>query len=535
VNALAELHGDYVSSVAAAHNVPVDVPATLSLAALATAAAKKATVSIRLDAAQHVALWIVVGLRSGEGKTPAMEEVVRPLTRAEQRMREEAREPMRQVEIQRRVLQRRRHHLEGVAARTGDPAQREARLLEAQEVAAELDLLADQHVPRLIVGDITPEALVVQLGQQKGRIALLSDEGNELFCGLRRRAIGGDEHVDHLLKAYSGAPITVDRKGSGTIIVRDPALTIGVAAQPVVIHDLIRGHGHRARGFLERFLFSVPEPLMARVQGLSGIDQEGQREFVATVNRLLELPVLERGMVGGVEPPRLVIDGEAAEALDSFAAEIDRRSRGDGDLAAMFEWCSKLRGNVARIAALLHLYDDPSGPEPGQRVEISRQTVERAIKIGRYFIGHAQTAYGIGTLVGDDDLHAVLGWIRRNGQVRFRVRDLHRGVQYRLPSADGLKRVLGVMLDDGYIRPAAREGGTLGRRPTEYEVHPAVLGQHDTMTDLRTSVSEAKHSDQEEIGQPQQSVIVSSTTPPVEPISPAGDDLGKAPGSGPTA
>lgn len=474
LQALSPLHAEFVQSIAAATNVPVDVPAMLSLAAISAAAAKKAVVSIGFDGTIPLALWILVALRSGEGKSPAIEEVSRPLELAEQRLVQNSKADVAAREIRRRVLTRRLHHLEGLAGRTADEAQREMRLHEAVEVEGQLRDLSTAAVPKLIIGDTTTEGLTSRLAEQQGRLALLSDEGGELFGGIRRRAVGGVDYIEPLLKAYSGSALRIDRKGAGSTLVRDPSLTIGVAVQPAVLHELVGQHGGKGRGFLERFLFSVPIPLATRSQASAGVDDEARRDYSTSIYRLLEMPVLDRDVAGGAAPPTLAIQGDALVLMQSFSEEIDRRSRGDGDLADLFEWASKLRGNVARLAGILHLYDHPTEIRPDCMTCLPSEVVERAIAIGRYCIAHAHAAYNVSRETSEADRQVVFGWLRRHGQPVVRRRDVARGLHRRFSPAS-LDRVLDELVEDGLLRRAPQDRSGSGPRATLLEVHPSIL------------------------------------------------------------
>jgi protein gp37 len=472
LNALSESHRDYVESIAATHNVPADLPATMSLGVLAAATAKKCVVSTGYQNISPITLWVLGVLRSGEGKTPAIRELTSTIEQTEARLVADSKAAIAQADTRKRVLARRAAHIEGQAARTSDDLRREELMLQAQDVRVELSTLEATAEPRLICEDCTTEALVQRLAEQRGRIALISDEGSVLFGGLRRRSIGGVQYLEPLLKAYSGSTARVDRKSDGAIVIPDPALTIAVTVQPSVLQDLLRWHGPSKRGFVERFLFSVPEPLPARNQNPPGIDVLARREFRAIMQVLLDRPVMQSEADPG--PPRLVIQNEAAEVLKTFSADIDQRSR-TGDLSGMFEVASKQRENVTRIAGILHVYDAMFEAEPGSITPIPAETVERAVKIGQYFAEHAKIAYSAERTAVEDDMQYVVLKLREIGLPRVRRNVLHRRVQHRFPAMPLLEPVLQAMEARGMIRSVVTGRGSPGNNALELDVHPSLL------------------------------------------------------------
>jgi hypothetical protein len=66
--------------------------------------------------------------------------------------------------------------------------------------------------PRLVTNDVTPEALVSLLCEQRGRMALLTDEGGSVFEMMAGRYTDAP-NLDPYLKGHDGGTIRVDRKG----------------------------------------------------------------------------------------------------------------------------------------------------------------------------------------------------------------------------------------------------------------------------------------------------------------------------------
>jgi putative DNA primase/helicase len=90
--------------------------------------------------------------------------------------------------------------------------------------------------PRFFTGDTTAERLQQMLMENKGTMAVMTDEGG-IFSVMAGIYTGGEAYVDVFLQGYSGTTVRVDR-GSRTAIIDRPALTFGIGIQPQLLHDM---------------------------------------------------------------------------------------------------------------------------------------------------------------------------------------------------------------------------------------------------------------------------------------------------------
>jgi len=109
--------------------------------------------------------------------------------------------------------------------------------------------------PRLIVEDVTAEALVSILSQQEGVLSQISMDARAVVKNLLGRHRNGqtEEHVH--IPAWSGDPITVDRVTRASIPpILDPCFSMLLAIQPDLFRELIRPDFIES-GFFARCLF----------------------------------------------------------------------------------------------------------------------------------------------------------------------------------------------------------------------------------------------------------------------------------------
>jgi len=118
---------------------------------------------------------------------------------------------------------------------------------------------------------------------------------------------------------------------------------------------------------------------------------------------------------------------------------------------------------------------DLAGISAPWEMPIPPETVERAIRIGRYLIPHAKAAFAeMGADPVIEQAKSILRWIGHESLVRFTKRDLHQALRGRFKRVEELDAPLALLESHWLIRkqPQAEQIGP-GRRPSPtYEVNP---------------------------------------------------------------
>jgi replicative DNA helicase len=404
-------------------------------------------------------------LGSGERKSAVFADTVAPLEAAERGLLADARPVIGDAATRRRIAERRAQLAADQASKAG-LADREALEAEACQAAAELDNLIVPAEPRLLADDATPEALTSLLAAQGGRIAIMSPEGG-CFDIMAGRYANGAANFDVWLKGHAGDAIRVDRKGRPAEFVPHPALTMGLAVQPVVLRQIVGREGFRGRGLLARFLYAVPRSIIGRRMVEPPPVSEAVRDAYQHT-----ITTLARSLADATEPlPVLVLDEPARTVLRGFTAELEARVGDDGDLGHIRDWAGKLAGAVVRIAGLLHVVRNLSD---GWNRPIAEPTVTAAIRLGRYFTAHAVAAFDL--MNADPTVRGArltLRWIRERDEpfAQFSQRDAHRALRAHFEKVDDLKPALALLEACRYIRRQPRRAGR-GRPSLTYDVNP---------------------------------------------------------------
>lgn len=458
----------YVCALATSMQVPVDLPAMLALAVLATAAGGRAMVEIKRQFVEPLNLYVSVAMPPGARKTPVFMRMIAPLVEYEESAVDALRAELKETKVRKAVAAADATKAQNDAERASPEAKEEA-----VHFAAAMAQLADDIViptlPRLLVDDATPEALSSLLAEQGGRIGLFSDEG-EVFKMMAGRYSSSGPNLAVYLKGHVGSPIRVDRKGREPEYVKRPALTLGLTVQPEVLESVMAIEGARGRGLLGRFLWSVPPSnIGARESDPAPVPDDVEQRYND------EMRTLVTTLAEWVDDDRavLVFTPDARAKLIAYQKALEPRLAPTGDLGHISDWSAKLVGHVARLAGLLHLAADV---RHGAQKAVGAGTVDDAITIAGYLITHALIAFdAMQSSRARLDAQAVLAWIDRKAVSSFSQREVHHGLQHRFANAEELKEALGLLEGNGYIRRAIPpEGITRRGRPPgpKYQVNP---------------------------------------------------------------
>jgi replicative DNA helicase len=463
--------GDFVTAQATASQVPEDLSGMIALSALSAAVQGKINVlANHATWVEPVCLYVAVAMPPGERKSSVFSHMTRPLTQWELDV-QDLEMPMVAASMQEHseleqlvqstqtsvgkanteLLKLRR----GTAIAPDTIRAAEADLIALREQAVEAQLRLELHDTRrpmrILYDDVTPEAAVTQLVEQRERIALMSPEGG-IFDILGGR-YSDKTNLDIFLKGHSGDFARVDRKSSASAALHRPIITLGLAIQPAVLASIGKSRDMHGRGLLARFCYSLPETLFGRrIIDPPPVPEEVRAAYDVS---LRELAQAAYGHEGIAEVP---LSDEADGVFMGFQSGLEGRLTPDeGDLDPIAEWASKLAGTVVRIAALID-YDD----------------MVAAIEFSDYLIPHAWRAYqAMGVLANVRFENKIVRRIVREGLTDFTTRDLQRKMgAARAYTSEDLEVLLEGLAKMGYVK---RITTSLKPLRTHWVVRPDLL------------------------------------------------------------
>jgi DNA polymerase-1 len=457
---------NYVISVSRNRQTPPDLAAMLVLSVCGAGLAKKFRVSVREGWGEPLNLFTVTALPPGDRKSAVFAYVTEPVLAFEQEEQDRMAPIIAEARCEHQSLEAQLKNLQGKAAKATDPEERKALREEAKEVAKELFTHHVPEPPQFMADDITPEDLGRLMAKQGGKMLLASPEGT--IFEIAKGRYGDTPKFEVFLKGHAGDDLRTNRISREPNFVPQAALSCGLAVQPDVIQGLDEVATLRARGFLARWLYSLPISLVGR-RSIAGapVPPDVKRAYDQLVKALwlLEGTVDERGRPA---PNWLYFSLDADELMRDFETELEPRLGDDGDLFHLAGWANKLAGATARIAGILHICSAVSSGESWQQ-PISETAVSAAIRIGRdYLLPHALAAFG---LMGADFratiakrlLRSLLQARDKEGKLTslFSRRDAHRLLGRRVENVQEVDLVLELLVRHHFIRPQAmprREG-----------------------------------------------------------------------------
>ncbi len=371
------------------------------------------------------------------------------------------------------VLTKQRAEYVTAASKAQLGTERDHLLEQVRQLDEELNQNPVPEEPRLLVDDVTPEHLATKMGQNGGRIGVLTAEGDffDIAAGLYSK--GGIANIGVYLKGHAGDEVRVDRGSRPSILIPKPALSVGCCAQPEVARGLLSNKRFRGRGLLGRFAYLMPQSRIgSREINPPEMDQQVKTAYLQNMARLLDMPS-DQAPDGSIVASVLTLDRQASKVFAEFQTEVERDLADFGDLATFRDWGGKLAGLVARVAALLHLAEQIAVCWPVPTTIIA-DTMTRAVMLGRYFRGHAMAVFN---LMGEDKTSElatlIVKVIKRHSLVEFTRRDIHQHVRRHVGKPEEIDPALIKLTEHAYIRPLPTEKNGPKHNPSQrYTVNP---------------------------------------------------------------
>lgn len=246
------------------------------------------------------------------------------------------------------------------------------------------------RVPRLILGDETPENLAWGLAKQWPSAGVLSSEAGVVFGS---HGMGKDSAMRNLALLnvlWDGGAHSIGRRTSESFTVRGARLTMGLMVQEITLREYFSKSGGLARGtgFLARFLVAWPE------------STQGQRPFSEPPANWPHLAAFHRRIAailnqpapidedGALTPAMLSLAPDAKAAWVEYHDAIESELASGGELYDVRDVASKSADNAARLAALFQQF------EHGMGGAIGLDSFERASRITAWHLSEARRFFG---------------------------------------------------------------------------------------------------------------------------------------------
>lgn len=456
-----EIRG-YVEAVTESYQVPVDMVASFVITILSMCIQGKFCIQTKEDWVDSVNLYTIVVARPSERKSPVLKEVEAPVFKYIEEENERRRADISNYELHKKILTGRVKTIQDELSRKGDKSK--YTFNDAIEAQKELEALEEVHLLRLILDDVTPEALVSALRENNEHIAIVSAEGG--IFGMMAGRYSNNTNIDIFLKGYSGEYYSAARIGRKAEDLKHPLLTILLAVQPQVIADVMENKDFRGKGLLARFLYSIPNTRVGsrryRTKPISVFLKEDYEKLVFDMLSIID----------GFTVRKIQLSPEADALSEVYNQWIEKQL--NNELETIEDWAGKLHGNTMRIAAAFHVIKHMLN---SVNVPLSVETLRDAIKVGKYYLEHSKNAFDIMGLSDPQDVKDakyIISRLERNDlndkNDFITKRDALRLCQ-RFKSADEMEPGLQCLVEHGYIA-IEKEKKEKGRPSEKIYINP---------------------------------------------------------------
>lgn len=454
----------YIKDVAESLQVPVDMVASFVLAVLSLCIQCKYTVNVKTDWNESVNIYVVVVGRPSERKSPTLKETTRPIFRYMDEENERRHSQIAEYELKKKILTGQLKNVQDALSKKNSKTKYS--IQDALDCQKELDELEEVRLLRLVLDDVTPEALVKAMKENNEKMGIVSAEGG--IFGMMAGRYNNNPNIDIFLKAYSGEYYSSVRVGREGIELKNPYLTVCLAVQPQVIEDIMENKDFRGRGLLARFLYSIPNTRVGgRVYRSKPVNPFARETYDNLCKELLDIPDMNGFMERVIK-----LSPEADKLAEQFYQWIEKQLIDECEMIE--DWAGKLHGNTMRIAGILHVVKHRIN---SVNVLLEEDTMKSAIEIGKYYLEHSKVAFdimGISDPQDVKDAKYIISRLEHNDKNDLNdfitKRDALRLCQ-RFKSADEMEPGLQCLVEHGYIA-IVQEGQGKGRPSEKIYINP---------------------------------------------------------------
>lgn len=444
LNALPQPLAAFAKQVSESKQCPLEFVVLPILSVIASAIGSTRQIELKPDWREWPIIWTCIIGESGSGKTPAFEELIKPIEQIESQFASEIKADIEQYERDKLVY--------------------ETQLKEWLKNDSEPPPTKPESVAVRCwrISDITIEALAPLLRDNPRGLLLERDEiagWVASFDQYRSGSKGSD--ASNWLSLFGGKSIRVDRK-SGDLLdrqirVNNPIVSITGGTQPTILTRFLTSQ-HRESGLAARFLFVFRNSRTTK-WNKENINEELKTQYADLINRLYSFEANSNENRESI-PIVVPLSPEAESIWGSFYdSHSEELSKLTGDLCAAW---AKLRSYAARIALIIHCVNEAT--EQSTNDAIDEHTMRSSIRIVEWFKNETSRVYSLFSSSEDElNLHNNADRIRKAGG-SMSIREACRTFRMNSSNAEQLLREL-IKAGYGEWQTVAEQSSPMGGRP----------------------------------------------------------------------
>lgn len=326
---------------------------------------------------EHLCLYLVIVGCPGERKSSAFTKAVMPVRRWQESHREAYKQELAKYETDCKISSKEAEAMEKQLGDKNLTDEKRKRLSEdLTGIILEQDERKPPESPEILATDTTAEALSNLMERTGETAGIFSDEADflKILAGLYNKGSVGNLQLP--LCAYDGSPFSRLR-GSGTMFLSRPLLSICLFAQPALYEEIRSNSELQGRGLVGRLLFCVPEKMAGKrdVRKSIPIDRKAEQAYCDLLGEFLNTPQQPNETI-----PEIHWTAEAAAWMLDHLQQLEDSMQTGNPMENATDYASKAGGVAVRIAGILHMLWTQNAAQP-----ITRETAERAVQLHQYF------------------------------------------------------------------------------------------------------------------------------------------------------
>lgn len=334
-----------------------------------------------LGQAKPLSLFMLAVAVSGERKSACDNLALAAVAKHEAMLRAEYEDQIQTYRAAKAAFDAERRHIERDGKATA--ADRRERLMALAEPPAPL-------LPVLRAKEPNLEGLLNLLANGQPAVGVFTSEGGQFLGGHGMTQEAKTRTVTGLSELWdSGSAQRVRAKE--TTFLQGRRVGISLAAQPKVAAALLSDELAQDQGFVGRFLVTMPDSTIGTRQVRETYPLEDPRlgAFHRRCRQILNQPLpLREGSRNEVQPPALTLSREAWAVWQGLAQSFEDGCKPEGMYLPVRAAALKMAENVARIAAILTVFEEPEAAS-ARGGTISGEVMAAAASIGLFYLKEA--------------------------------------------------------------------------------------------------------------------------------------------------
>lgn len=212
----------------------------------------------------------------------------------------------------------------------------------------------------MIYEDATPEGLIKALFTGCPSAGIFSDEAGLVFGSHGMNSESIKRNLATINKLWEGGDVRITRADiENSKLITGRRLTLCLVTQESTVRDFYENSRGLARGtgFGARFLMSWPKSKVGYRPYEEPTELLHKKQFIERTLELSRTPLTINEETGALQPITLSLTVKAKQAWIRFYNDTEQELRAGGELESIKDVTSKAAENVARLAALFHVYE----------------------------------------------------------------------------------------------------------------------------------------------------------------------------------